>query len=213
MIERWPEAIYEYILERTRFDDPLLREMERRAQRDSFPIIGPLVGPWLYMLTRLVGARRVFEMGSGYGYSTWYFASAVRDNGGGTVTAAVWDAPLAAEASGWMARCGLLQYCDLQVSEAILALSSAKPGIDVVFLDIEKDSYPAALDIIESKLRVGGLLLVDNVIWSGRVIDPGDRSEATQGVLQFNDTLAASKRWQYLINPLRDGLGVGVFRG
>jgi caffeoyl-CoA O-methyltransferase len=213
MLERWPEAVYEYILDHTRFQDPLLREMEQRAARDNFPIIGPLVGPWLYMLTRLSGAKRVFEMGSGYGYSTWYFASAVRDNGGGTVSAVVWDAPLSAECRGWMERANLLPYCDLQVSEAILSLSSTAPGLDLIFCDIEKDSYPAALDIIESKLRPGGLLLVDNVIWSGRVVDPADHSAACEGVRQFNDALSASKRWQYLINPLRDGLGVGVFKG
>lgn len=208
MVERWPEPVYGYILDRTRFADPLLTQMEARAQRDGFPIIGPLVGPWLYFFARLSGARRIFEMGSGFGYSTWYFAAAVRDNGGGTVAHVVWDEVLSKEARGWLEQAGLLQYCDLRVSEAMLALSGEQPGIDLVFLDIDKEGYPEALQVIEQKLRPGGLLLVDNVLRDGRVVDEREQSAATSAVRRFNDTLAASERWQYVINPLRDGLGV-----
>lgn len=213
MQEHWAEAIYTYIQDHTSFDDALLREMEKRAERDQFPIIGPLVGPWLYHFARIMGARRVFEMGSGYGYSTWYFASSVRDNGGGTVTHTVWEEGLSREARIWMEKAGLLQYCDFQVSESVLALSSAKPGLDLIFLDIDKEGYPAAVDVIEQKLRPGGLLLVDNVLWSGKVLDANDMSEATRAVREFNDRLAKDPKWDYLINPLRDGLGVARLQG
>src|SRR5438105_12190394 len=75
-MQRWPDAIYDYIERLTRFDDPLLREMEARAGQINFPIVGPQIGPWLYFFARLTGARRIFELGSGFGYSTWFFASA-----------------------------------------------------------------------------------------------------------------------------------------
>ena len=68
------DNLHDYIVGQTGFDDPILREMEERAERDKFPIIGNAVGPWLYFLTRMTNARNVFEMGSGYGYSTWFFA-------------------------------------------------------------------------------------------------------------------------------------------
>jgi caffeoyl-CoA O-methyltransferase len=213
MVERWPEEIYQYIQDHAQLDDPLLREMEQRALRDNFPIIGPLAGPWLYFMARLNGAKRVFEMGSGYGYSTWYFASAVRDNGGGTVHAAVWDEKLSKEAGGWMERAGLLRYCDLQVGEAVLALQAARPGIDLVFLDIDKEDYLTALEVIETRLRPGGLLLADNVLWGGMVLHGDDRSAAGSAIRDFNDVLRDSPRWRYLINPLRDGLGVAQFAG
>lgn len=210
MIEQWPEAVYDYILGHTRMDDPLLREMEARGARDGFPIIGPLVGPWLYFMARLNRAKRIFEMGSGFGYSTWYFAKALQDNGGGTVSHVVWDEGLSKEARGWLQQAGLLQYCDFQVSEAVLALSGEKPGLDVIFMDIDKEGYPAALEVIEQKLRPGGLLLVDNVLWSGRVLDVGSRDAAVCAIQKFNSKLRQSPRWQYLINPLRDGLGVAL---
>jgi caffeoyl-CoA O-methyltransferase len=212
MTEHWPETVYDYILSHTRIEDPLLRRMEERAGRDNFPIIGPLVGPWLYTFTLLSNAKRVFEMGSGYGYSTWYFAKALQELGGGVVSHVVWDEVLSKEARGWMEQAGLTARCDFQVSEAVLALSGTAPGLDLIFMDIDKVSYPNALDVIEMKLRPGGLLLVDNVLWSGRVADSGEQDEACLAVKQFNGMLRERERWQYLINPLRDGLGVARFR-
>jgi caffeoyl-CoA O-methyltransferase len=213
MIEKWPEAVYDYILGHTRLDDPLLREMEARGARDGFPIIGPLVGPWLYLLSRLLGAKRIFEMGSGFGYSTWYFAKALKDNGGGTVSHVVWDEKLSKEARGWLQQAGLLQYCDFQVSEAVLALNGTQSGLDLIFMDIDKEGYLTALQVIEQKLRPGGLLLTDNVLWSGRVLDTDSKNEALCAIQQFNDALANSPRWEYVINPLRDGLGVARLVG
>jgi len=212
MIVRWPEEIYSYITEHTQFDDALLREMEKRAEGDGFPIIGPLVGPWLYFLSVVSRASRIYEMGSGYGYSTWYFARALADMGGGTVTHVVWDEELSAEARGWLERAGLLPCCEFIVSEAVLALSSEKPGFDLVFLDIDKEAYPSALEVIEQKLRPGGLLLVDNVLRSGTVVHTEGLNAASKAVCRFNDLLRDSPRWDYLINPLRDGLGVARLR-
>ncbi len=204
----WTDDVARYIADHTAIDDPLLREMEQRAGRDRFPIIGPVVGPWLYSLTRMVGARRVFELGSGFGYSTWYFASALRDGGGQMVTHTVWDQALSDEAGQWLERAGLLGYCDFIVSESTLALSEAEPGLDVIFMDIDKEGYAAALTIIEQKLRPGGLLLVDNVLWDGKVADDRDGDEATVAIRRLNEYLSASEGWDYLIVPLRDGLGV-----
>jgi predicted O-methyltransferase YrrM len=212
-MDRWPQSVYDYIERLTRFDDPLLSEMEVRAARDNFPIVGPQIGPWLYQLTRISGARRVFEMGSGFGYSTWFFASALRDNGGGTVTHTVWDNELSREAQQWLDRAGLSVYCDFQVSEAVLALTSEQEPLDIVFLDIDKEMYPGAEEIIVQRMRPGGLLLVDNMLWSGKACDPAVSDEATLGVRTMNETLAQSDRWDYVLNPLRDGLGVARFRG
>jgi len=212
-MQRWPDAIYDYIVDHSRFDDPLLRQMEARARRDGFPIIGPLVGPWLYLFARLLDARRVFELGSGFGYSTWYFATAVKDNGGGEVVHTVWDRELSEEAQVWLERAGLLGNCDFQVSESVLALESDQGVNDVVFMDIDKEGYLDAMPVIERKLRPGGLLLVDNVLWDGRVLDETDNSAATESIRQFNTYLANSKHWQYVVNPLRDGLGVARLTG
>src|SRR5574342_339346 len=74
--------------------EPELRKMEKYAERNYFPIIGPVCGYYCYQLTRLIGARSVFELGSGYGYSTAWFAKAVKENGGGIIHHTVWDEQL-----------------------------------------------------------------------------------------------------------------------
>lgn len=211
-MHRWPENIYQYIEQHTRFDDPLILEMGERGRRDGFPIIGPLVGPWLYFFARLTGAKRVWELGSGFGYSTWFFASAVRDNGGGTVTHTVWDKALSEEARDWLGKANLLDYCDFHVSEAVTVFRDTEPGVDIVFMDIDKEGYAAALEVIEHKLRPGGLLLTDNVLWDGRVTDGDNDEESTQAIRSFNAHLRDSPKWQYLVNPLRDGLGVAMLK-
>ena len=98
--------------------------------------------------------------------------------------------------------------CDFQVSESVLALESDGGVNDVVFMDIDKEGYLDAMPVIERKLRPGGLLLVDNVLWDGRVLDEADNSASTASIRRFNKYLANSKHWQYVVNPLRDGLGV-----
>ena len=207
-MERWPEKVYEYIVELTRFEDLQLLAMEERAKQVDFPGIGPQIGPWLYFFARLIKARRIYELGAGYGYSTYYFASALRDNGGGTVTHTVWDDELSQEAREWMRNAGLLRYCAFEVSESVLALSSAEPGLDIVFMDIDKEGYPAALSVIENKLRPGGLLLTDNVLWDGRAVEEDCTDLACTAIKRFNQLLYESERWEYVINPLRDGLGI-----
>jgi caffeoyl-CoA O-methyltransferase len=205
--------IFAYIQEHTLVDDPLLREMEQRGQRDHFPIIGPLVGPWLYFLARSINAERIFEMGSGFGYSTWFFAKALADQGRGCVKHTVWDKDLSDEAKQWLDRAGLAVYCDFEVSESILALEASEAGHDLIFMDIDKEAYLDAVPVIESKLRPGGLLLVDNILWGGMVVHGDDRSTAGTAIRAFNDHLRDSRRWNYLIAPLRDGLGIARFNG
>jgi predicted O-methyltransferase YrrM len=211
-MERWPQGIWDYVVEHTRFDESILHEMEERAARENFPIIGPAVGPWLYFFTRLLSATRVFELGSGFGYSTWYFARALKENGGGIVVHTVWDEALSKEARGWLERAGLLPCCDFHVSESILALTDCDRAQDVIFMDIDKEGYMDALPIIEQKLRPGGLLLVDNMFRHGKVIDDSDNDAETVAIRKLNATLAASDGWHYLINPQRDGLGIALRR-
>jgi len=219
-MEHWPQEIYDYIKQQTRFDDPVLNEMEERGRREGFPIIGPLVGPWLYFFACLIKARRIIELGSGFGYSTWYFAKALHDMDGGIVTHTVWDDALSRDARANLENAGLLHHCEFIVSEAVLALTTVEPGIDLIFMDIDKEGYTAALTVIEEKLRPGGLLLTDNVLWSGRVLldseeskQAGEPTPATRAVRAFNERLQESDKWQYLINPLRDGLGVAMYKG
>ncbi len=181
--------------------------MEAYAREQGFPIIGPVVGHLCYQLARMMGARRIFELGSGFGYSTAFFARAVEDNGGGIVHHVVWDEPMSSRARTHL---GAMGYTNVQyhVGEAVDALRAENGPFDLVFNDIDKHDYPASLAVIESKLRPGGVLIVDNMLWSGRIFDPGDQSADTGGVRELTRLLTTSPAWTTTVLPIRDGVTV-----
>jgi caffeoyl-CoA O-methyltransferase len=191
---------------------PELQAMEASAREQGFPIIGPVVGHLCYAVARMVGARHVFEMGSGFGYSTAYFARAVADNGGGLVHHVVWDAALSRQARMHLGALGFAGIVRYHVGEAIAVLESEQGPFDLVFNDIDKHAYPASLPVIESKLRSGGVLIVDNMLWSGRVLDAGDTSPDTAGVRELTRLLTTSPLWTTSVIPIRDGIVVAVRR-
>jgi caffeoyl-CoA O-methyltransferase len=186
--------------------DPLTQAMEEEAAKSRFPIIGPACGHLCYLLTRLTGARQVFELGSGYGYSTGWFARALRDNGGGKVHHVVWDEGLSRRAQDYLAAIGLVEQVEFHIGEAVAALRAARGPFDVIFNDIDKQGYPDALAVIAEKLRSGGLLIADNLLWSGRIFDATDQSPATEGIRAFTKMVAEDSAWISSLIPIRDGL-------
>jgi caffeoyl-CoA O-methyltransferase len=185
---------------------PELVGMEEQAAATDFPIIGPVAGHLCYLLARLVGARRVFELGSGFGYSTAWFARAVRENGGGSVEHVVWDEELSRQARLHLERLGYADLMSFHVGEAVAHLREAPGPYDLIFNDIEKDGYPGALPVIAQKLRPGGLLIADNALWHGRIFAPTDHSPATEGVREFTRMLSEDAAWTVSLLPVRDGL-------
>lgn len=183
-----------------------LQRMEAYAADHSFPIIGPACGHLCYQIARMVGATRVFELGSGYGYSTAWFARAVAANGGGEVHHVVWDEKLSAMAQGHLNKLGYGHIVKYTVGEAVAALEKADGPFDAIFMDIDKPGYSQAIAAIEAKLRVGGVLLIDNMLWSGRIFDSNDQSTATAAIRECTGMLVSSDRWEVSIIPIRDGL-------
>jgi len=180
--------------------------MEAEAARTGFPIVGPAAGQFCYFITRLLGARSVFELGSGFGYSTAWFARAVRDNGGGVVHHVVWDEDLSARARTHLAVLRLDDLVQFHVGEAVATLRASPGPYDLIFNDIEKKDYPASLPAIVEKLRPGGLLLVDNVLWRGRVLDPADAADSTAGVRTLTRLIVTDPAWTATVVPIRDGI-------
>jgi caffeoyl-CoA O-methyltransferase len=188
--------------------DPELVRMEAHASERNFPIIGPAAGQLCYLVTRLSGARRVFELGSGFGYSTAWFARAVRENGGGEVHHTVWDEELTRQARGHLDAMGLGDLVVYRTEEAVGALRETAGPFDLIFNDIDKPAYPGSLEVIHQKLRVGGVMIVDNLLWSGRIFDEEDTSEATEGIREFTERVRRDERWSFTVVPIRDGLMV-----
>lgn len=187
-----------------------LQKMEAYAREKSFPIIGPACGHLCYQLAKMTNARRVFELGSGYGYSTAFFARAVKENGGGVVHHVVWDEGLSKRARGHLGALGYGDVVQYHVSEAIEALERTDGPFDLIFNDIDKEAYPKSLPVIESKLKRGGMLIIDNMLWSMKIFDPADQSPATEGVRQFTRLITNSSRWIVSLVPIRDGMIVAT---
>ena len=204
--------IAEYI---DRFVPPRPAEMlamEAYAQERGFPIIGPAAGALCYQIARMIGARRVFEMGSGYGYSTAWFARALLENGGGTVHHVVFDAELSRMARKHLSRLGYDGLVRYHVAEAVETLREATGPFDLIFSDINKEAYPDSLPVVTKKLRTGGVLIVDNMIWGGRVFDEQDRSSSTEGIREFAHRVTSDDSWIASLIPIRDGLLVAYKR-
>jgi len=187
-----------------------MQRMEEYAHQHDFPMIGPAAGYFCYLVARMIGARSVFELGSGYGYSTAWFCKAVEENGGGTVQHVVWDEELSRMAKEHLGALGYGDMVRFTVSEAVEALEKEPGPFDLIFNDIDKEGYPGSLPAIERKLRKGGVLLTDNLLWFGRIFDPQDQSPQTNGVRELTRLTTTSPDWAATIIPIRDGVLLAV---
>ncbi len=191
-----------------RGEDPLLEEMLDYGRERNFPLIGPEVGRFLYQLTVLMGARRIFEMGSGYGYSALWFARALPEDGEIYLTDG--DAENMTKAREFLTRDGQDQKAIFLTGYAQDLLQTAPGLFDILFCDIDKEQYPEVLDLARDRLRVGGALVIDNLIWGGRVTDDDNDQLSTRGVRAFTDRMWESKDFASSLLPIRDGVGLCV---
>ena len=183
-----------------------LVEMEKYAEKNNFPIIGPACGYYCYQLARMINARSVFELGSGYGYSTAWFAKAVKENGGGIVHHTVWDDDLSKRAQRHLSALGSADLVQFHNAEAVETLRQTPGPFDIIFNDIDKDGYPDSLPVIKEKLRSGGLLIIDNMIWHGQTLDPNDHESTTEAIRRFTRDITTDTDWIVSLAPMRDGM-------
>jgi predicted O-methyltransferase YrrM len=200
------EATQSYLTSLVPPREPELLAMEVYAEANDFPIIGPVCGYYCYQLARMIGAKSIFELGSGYGYSTAWFAKALKENGGGVVHHTVWDEELSQQARSHLVKLGSADLVQFHVSEAVTALRQTEGPFDIIFNDIDKQDYPASVSIVKEKLRPGGLLIIDNMLWHGRIFDKTDVSPATMGVHEFTKQITQDNDWIVSLAPIRDGM-------
>ncbi len=185
--------------------DAVLTEMERYAKRHSVPIVGPAVGRLLAQLVQLIGARRIFELGSAIGYSTIWMARAAGP--GAEVHYTDGDPANAQRAQAYLDRSGVASRVQVHVGDALELLDNSTGEFDLIFNDVDKHQYPAVFHKAVSSIRSGGLFVTDNTLWSGRVArkaKPNDRN--TRAIQQFNRLAYASKELYPVLVPLRDGV-------
>jgi caffeoyl-CoA O-methyltransferase len=187
----------------------VLDAMEREAKRRSIPIVGPQVGRLLMALTAATNARRIFELGSAIGYSTLWLALGAHPRA--RIHATDRSEASAEEARVYLDRAGFGARVKYHVVPDALEALKVVPGeFDVVFNDIDKVQYPEAFALAVPRLRVGGVYIADNVLWSGRVTDGRARDAETRALRKHNDMCFRDDRIAGTILPLRDGVFVGT---
>jgi caffeoyl-CoA O-methyltransferase len=189
--------------------DTLLESLEAYAQHRGFPLIGRESGRWLELLTRMVGARRVFEFGSGFGYSAAFFARAVGPEG---------DVH-ACERDRWEQEAFEAHFSDpvlkaritYHLGDAFQVFEALSGSFGAVLIDCNKVDYLRALEATVPRLEPGGLLLADNVLWGGKTARPAPDDDASTLALQaFNQAVYADPRLRAAVMPVGDGLAVGI---
>lgn len=183
--------------------DELLLRLEEEARQESIPIVGPLVGELLFLLARVSQARQVLELGTATGYSAIYLARGCEPLNGKVMTLES-DPNMAARARVNCAQAGLGAQVEVLQGEALALMDGMAGPFDFVFLDIDKESYLPALARCHRLLRLGGLLVADNVGFAG--------------AQDFNREIFRCPEWRVVPllcflpahSPERDGLSLAV---
>lgn len=199
--------IEDYLMSLTPVEDSILKEMEHYALDNDFPIVGPLVGRFLSQIALMTRAKKVLELGSGFGYSAYWFASSVREDGSVVFTEISTENSRLAE--DYFTRAGVRDRIEIITGDALEILDNTEDEFDIIFNDIDKEYYPHVVDKAYAKLRHGGLLITDNVLWFGRVMS-GDNSPSTEGVREFTRLLMSREGFFTTIIPIRDGISLSL---
>jgi predicted O-methyltransferase YrrM len=197
----------DYLFDLTPERNAILTEMEAIAREKGFPIIGPLVGRIIYQLTAVKGAKSVFEMGSGFGYSTIWFAMALPTDG--TVFFTDNSDENYEMALSFFSRSGVKKKVSMQLGDAIEILDGRDESFDIIFNDIDKANYPDSLQIAMEKLKPGGLLITDNILWKGKVVS-GEMDPSTVGIREYTRALYDHPELFTTIIPVRDGISISL---
>ncbi len=188
-------------------DHPVLTEMEEFARLKNFPIVNRLVGIFLETQAKMINAKRVFEFGSGYGYSAYWFARAVGDDG--YVICSDGDSANCERAKKYLSAANLWQRIEFCVGMAQDIFSRTDGLFDICYNDVDKGAYPEIWQMVKDRIRSGGLYIADNVLWHGRVVmkDYTDTiSGSTEAIIEHNRLIFNDPKFDAFINPTRDGV-------
>ena len=204
------DELHAYLVEHGTPPDAVLERLTKRTQEAIGPLarmqIAPEQGAFMTWLTRLIGARHALEIGTFTGYSAICIARGLPEDGG-LLCLDVSEEWTAIAREAW-AEAGLEDRIELRLGPAAETLAAIPPGgqFDLAFVDADKTGYETYADLVHPRLRRGGVLLVDNVLWGGSVIDDERQDEDTRAIRAFNDARADDERWDRVMLPISDGL-------
>lgn len=205
------ETLHEYMLSVAgRESEPLGRLREETAERsDSNMMTAPEQGQLLHLLAGLCGARRTLEVGTYTGYSALWVASALPEDG--QLIACDVDAETVDVGRPYWEQAGVADRIEVHIRPALETLDALIDGgeagaFDLAYIDADKSNYVDYYERCLELLGAGGLIAVDNTLWSGRVADPGDDSDTTRAIRRFNEHLTGDARVDLSLVPIGDGL-------
>jgi caffeoyl-CoA O-methyltransferase len=188
--------------------DPLLREMEARAAEEKIPISDAATGRLLAILARSIGARRILELGTAIGYGAILLARAAPE---ARIVSIDKSPERIAEARGYLERAGVAGRVELIEGAALDVLHRLEGPFDLVYVDAVKTEYRRYLDLTLPKLRVGGLIVCDNLLWGGEIAAPTEEDDKEGDALRaFNGYLMMHPQLQAVVLPLGDGVGIAT---
>jgi O-methyltransferase len=209
------EAVERYLLVSRPEPDAVLAEMEEQGARDGIPIVVPVTGALLSVLTAAGGVRRAVEVGTAIGVSTLHIARTLPP--GGTVVSFEVDADRHNAARAYLERAGVADRAELRLEDAGEGLAGLEQGAyDLAFVDGLKADYPRHAELALALLRQGGTIVVDNTLLSGSVADAQPRgpwtAEAIDTMRAFNAELLDRDDLESVLLPVGDGVLIGVRR-
>jgi predicted O-methyltransferase YrrM len=187
--------------------EPWFIEMEKMSEEKNFPAVGPQVGLMLEILASSINAKRIMELGSGFGYSGLWFAKALPADG--YLLLSDFDENNRKLAEKYFKKAEKDHMMEFRVGDALELLNREQGPYDLIFNDVDKEFYPQVIEPVFRLLRKGGLFITDNTLWYGKVIHK-QPDHTTACIREFNDRLKSHPGFLTSWLPLRDGLSVSL---
>lgn len=207
-MEFLPEAIQQYVEKHSQEEPPLLQQLDRETHaKVMMPrmLSGHLQGRVLSMLCRMIKPKNILEIGTYTGYSAICMAEGLAAQG--KITTLDINEELETMVRGYFDKAGISHQVDYRIGNAMEIIPNLSGPFDLVFIDADKINYSNYFDLVIDKVEVGGYIIADNVLWSGKVVDIEKKIDKdTQALLDFNQKIQTSDQVQNVLFPIRDGL-------
>jgi len=203
-----PEKIQDYIDEHSDEETALLYELNRKSHLELLHpemVSGNIQGQFLRMISQMMQPQRILEVGTFTGYATICLADGLSE--GGLIHTIDINEEIKDITTKYFEKAGISNKVKMHIGDALKIIPNLNETFDLIFLDADKANYPIYYPILKQKLKKGGFILADNVLWYGKILKPVvPKDKATKGVLAFNKLVKEDKEVEKFILSLRDGI-------
>lgn len=209
-----PEPLEQYIDTHSTPVHEVLNELERETKLKVLQprmLSGPVQGRFLSMLSQLIRPASILEIGTYTGYSAICLAEGLQP--GGILTSIDVNDELRSMVERYVNRAGMQDRINLLNGDAVQLIPTLSGPFDLVFIDADKKNYSHYFDLVFDKVKPGGLIVADNVLWSGKVVDPNAADKDTEAIRQYNRKVQEDSRVTNVVLSVRDGLSIARKNG